>query len=232
MNIVRIAVITAILVCLGPGRALAQENPNPGIVPIGSDAHGRTYADLQAAWWKWATETPAPDSAVLDQTGEKCAVNQTSHVWFLAELFAPGSVTRTCKIPSGTFLFFPLAAEAYGAFLDDPAEERTEAFVRSHTTCIIGADVHAEIDGVPVEDPQQYLGQSSLFTIHFPDDNVFGVTPADIPELTLDPTAGRGYFLYLEPLPPGAHTIHMTSAPGTSLCGLPEDVTYSLIVGR
>src|SRR5262245_53303613 len=105
MKTVRTAVAAALLVCLCSGRAFTEDDANPGIVPTNAHAHGETYAELQAAWWEWVMETPAPDSAVLDTTGAKCGVNQTGHVWFLAELLGPGSVTRSCKVPPGTFLF-------------------------------------------------------------------------------------------------------------------------------
>jgi hypothetical protein len=151
-------------------------------------------------------------------------------VWFLAGTLSGGPVTRTCAVPTGTFLFFPIVNSVYGAFLTDPDDTRTEAFVRAQTECVVGAEVHAEVDGVPVNDPAQYLERSSLFITHFPADNVFGVTPADVPGMTLDPTVDTGYYLYLNPLPPGTHTLHFSSAPGTGTCVLGQDVTYTLNV--
>jgi hypothetical protein len=232
MRATRAVVVTAIL--LGPalGRAVAQSNENPGIVPIDAVAHGKTYGELAAAWWKWVLETPAPESAILDDTGALCASHQTDGVWFLAETLFGGSVTRSCTVPPGTFLFFPLATALYGAFVTEPDDMRTEEFVRSRTTCVLGADVHAEIDGVPVNAPHQYLEQSPLFAIHLPTDNVFQVTPDIIPDLTLDPAVDRGYYLYLNPLPPGSHTIHFWSASSPSTCVLDQDVTYHLTIAR
>ena len=225
--------ITAIVSCLGLGiGTAAAKGGNPGIIPINGNALGRIYSDLGAAWWKWALQTPAAKSAVIDTTGANCGTNQADHLWFLAGTLFGGTVSRTCKIPNGTFLFFPLANDIDGAFLTDPDNERTEAFVRSQTVCILGTELHAEIDGVPVNNPQQYLEQSPLFIIHFPTDNVFGVTAADVPALTLDPAVDRGYYLFLEPLTPGRHTIHFSTAPGTAACGPTQDVTYHLTVAK
>jgi hypothetical protein len=205
---------------------------NPGIVPPQAAAHGRTYGELQAAWWNWILETPAPDSAALDPTGAKCGSHQTDHVWFLVGSLFGGAVNRTCAVPPGTFLFFPVANGIYGAFVTEPDDMRTEAFVRARTECVVGADIHAEIDGVPVADLEQFLGQSSLFVSHLATDNVFQLTPAEIPDLTLDPAADRGYYLYLEPLSPGRHTIHFSAAPSSPTnCVLADDVTYTLDVG-
>jgi hypothetical protein len=202
-------------------------------VPPQAHAHGQSRADLQAAWWKWILETPASESPAADPTGEKCGDSQSDHLWFLVGSLVGGEVHRTCAVPPGTFLFFPLATALYGAFVTEPAEVRTEEFVRHRTECVIGADLHAEIDGVPVEDLDQDLGQSSLFTAHLATDNVLGLTAAEIPFLTFDPAADRGYYLYLEPLSAGRHTLHFTSAQSSPTnCVLPMDVTYTLDVGQ
>lgn len=223
----RMLVASALLLLVGVGRAGAQSTP---VMPINASPHGQSYGELAAAWWQWALETPASQNAVLDTTGASCASNQRDHVWFLAGTLFGGQVTRSCTIPTGTFLFFPLANIFYGAFLTDPPETRTEAFVRSQTACIVGAELHVEIDGVPVTAPQQYLTESPLFTVQFPTDNVFGLTADDVPELILDPTVDRGYYLYLHPLSPGTHTIHFRTAPGSSSCGPTQEVTYNLTI--
>ena len=62
-------------------------------------------AELQERWWAWAyQEHSAP---VEDQTGEFCALGQPDDVWFLAGTFG-GRVARTCEIPAGRPLAFPV----------------------------------------------------------------------------------------------------------------------------
>jgi hypothetical protein len=231
MRIMRAAVIAAALVCLSSAPGFAAGAHNPGIIPINARAFGTTYAELAAAWWQWVLGAHVADSELLDPTGEKCAVGQTGHVWFLAETFFGGTAHRTCAVPRGTALFVPMANALYGAFLNDPAEQRTVDFARAHTICVLGADIHAEIDGVPLKDPRQYL-EESLFVAHLSDDNLFGLTADVAPELVLDPTADRGYYLFIEPLPPGRHTIHLVSSATEGLCVLDQDVTYDLSVGK
>jgi hypothetical protein len=222
-----IAVTISSSVVLGSASA---GKDNPGIVA--NNGQGATaYSELAAAWWKWATETPAPEAAVIDPTGANCANNQKQPgVFFLAGTLGGGTVSRTCTIPSGQYLFFPLANDFYGAFLTDPSNTRTNGYVRKQTQCLVGAAVQAEIDGVPVASPSQYLEQSTIFSLHLPEDNVFGVTADEVPDLTLDPSADRGYYLYVKPLAPGVHTIHFGSAPGTSTCTADQDITYTLTV--
>jgi hypothetical protein len=76
------------------------------------------YAKLSAKWWKWAYSIPAPDNPLVVQTetdASKCAVGQQGRVWFLGGLFAfpgepfpPGPVERTCNVPKGKSIFFPI----------------------------------------------------------------------------------------------------------------------------
>ncbi|HVU51876.1 MAG TPA: hypothetical protein VHL80_14365 [Polyangia bacterium] len=225
MKLTRVVIVCALWVGLGVGRAAATDG-NPGIVPIAGPVGHAIYGTLAAKWWQWAAETPAPESALLDTTGANCASHQGREVWFLAGTLDGSPVTRSCAVPRGTYLFFPLANDFYGAFTTDPAAHKTVPYLRSQVTCIADAVVSATIDGVPVNDPQQYLELSIPFAIHLPEDNIFGVTAADVPHLLLAPAVDEGYYLYLKPLAPGAHTIHFTAES----CGGPQDVTYTLTV--
>ncbi len=201
------------------------------IAPSNSHPHGKSYGQWAALWWKWALETPASINPVLDTSGANCAVNQHDHVWFLAGSFSGGTVSRSCSIPKGTSLFFPLANDFYAAFLTDPADQRTETFLRSQVTCVEGAAVSASVDGHPVSTPSRYLEKSAVFGAVLPTDNVYGVTAADVPELTLSPAVDEGYYLFIEPLPPGQHQLKFSVTPNGA-CALPLDVTYNLTVAR
>jgi hypothetical protein len=221
--------VAAGLLGVGLGISGARAADTPAVVPIDANAQGLTYRELSAAWRKWAFETPAPQNAVLDTTGANCASNQRGPVWFLAPTISGGTVSRTCTVPAGTLLFFPVANTFYGASLTDPDDQRSEAYARGQTTCILGAKVGADIDGVPVSNPAQYLVQSPLFTVKLPANNAYGLTSSDAPGLTFDPAVERGYYLFLNPLAPGRHTVHFSSAPGRS-CAAAQDVTYDLTV--
>jgi hypothetical protein len=202
---------------------------NPRIAPIQSKPHGNSYSERAATWWKWALETPASANPLIDTTGANCDVNQTDHVWFLAGSFSSEPVTRQCTVPRGVALFFPLINLFYGAFLTDPPEQRTEAFIRSQVTCIEDASFSlVEIDGVAVINPRQYLEKSVIFDVFLPEDNIFGATPAEIPDLTLSPSVDEGFYLFVRPLTPGSHTIRWRAS--SAACGFSEDITYHLTV--
>ena len=88
--------------------ARATGNPNPGVIPPHARAHGRSYAEWGAQWWRWAYSFPVDQFPPL-QSGElDCALGQSGSVWFLAGTVGQGPVTRSCTIPTGKALFFPI----------------------------------------------------------------------------------------------------------------------------
>jgi len=186
--------------------------------------HLKPYGDWAALWWQWAVGTPADVNPVLDQTGANCAVNQpVPGVFFLAGSFVTATVNRTCTVPVGTSFLVPMLNAAYFAQQSDPPEQRTEAFVRSQVLCVEQSpSLLLSVDGVTLANPKSYLEKSALFTVNLPPNNVFGVPPQ-----TLSPSADEGYYGFVEPLTPGAHSVRIASSSG---CGVTEDVTYNLTV--
>lgn len=206
--------------------AAAQADPGPQIAPIQSRPHGKSYSEWAARWWQWALETPASVNPVLDPTGEFCDVGQSGRVWFLAGSFGSDPVERSCVVPTGTALFFPLINSAYFAFLTDPEEQRTEEFLRAAAAFSATPIIYVEIDGKPVPNPYQYFEQSPLFDVQLPEDNVFGVDESIVPELLLSPSVDEGYYLFLNPLRPGRHTIRWIAVSEF----FSQEITYHLTV--
>jgi hypothetical protein len=153
------------------------------------------------------------------------SVGQVGRVWFIGGSFEKTSGERTCTVPPGTSLFFPLVNDGAFAFLSDPPEQRTEQFLRATAACD-ATRVTAEIDGVPVNDPEQYFEQSPLFEIQLPTDNVFGRTESDAPQLLLSPSVDSGYYLFLRPLAPGEHSIKWSAQCGA----IEQNFTYIITV--
>ncbi|HEY9642959.1 MAG TPA: hypothetical protein V6C57_20895 [Coleofasciculaceae cyanobacterium] len=139
-------------------------------------------------------------------------------------------VVRNCTLPPGTALFFPLISFYYGAFLTDPPDQRTEAFLRTQVAgCEHPTLLKAQIDGALVSNPIQYLERSPLFDIQLPTDNVFGVNESLVPQLKLSPSVDQGFYLFLNPLPPGRHTIHWEAVCSN---GAKQNNTYNITVQR
>jgi hypothetical protein len=70
-------------------------------------ARADDFKQLSAEWWQWTLSFPEAESPQLDATGERCTVGQRGSVWFLVGNFG-GTTTRSCTIPKGKTLFFPV----------------------------------------------------------------------------------------------------------------------------
>lgn len=89
------------------------------------------------------------------------------------------------------------------------------------------------IDGIEIHKPLRFFtgasgSESPFFNLQLPPGNLFGVDETVVPELVLSPSAEQGYYLFVRPLPPGAHTIRWIASgcsPGNS-----QDITYHLTV--
>jgi len=230
-----------VLVGIGLAVVLAQSDrafaSDARVAPPGSISRGLTYSEWAARWWQWALSAPTSINPLFDPTGADCAVGQSGRVWFLAGLPFPGSVTRRCTVPAGYALLFPVLNLAYFAFTSDPPNTRTEEFVRSQVTCMQGAtNLHASIDGEPIDNIAEFRERSVLFDVQLPADNVLGLTPDVAPGLLLSPSADEGFYLFVKPLPVGQHVVTFGGTyPAAGNCpGAPLNATYNLkvAVGR
>src|SRR5262249_5180929 len=88
-------------------QAGGEGNPNPGVLPPQSNAHGMSYAQWGDRWWLWNYSIPLPFNPVQDTTGAYAGVGQSGPVWFLAGT-SGGNVVRTIVVPPGKSLFFPI----------------------------------------------------------------------------------------------------------------------------
>jgi len=71
-----------------------------------------------AAWWQYAFSIPVHNPSnfsqflnpLFDETRTDCAVGQANNpVFFLVGVFnISGKATRTCTVPAGKMLFFPI----------------------------------------------------------------------------------------------------------------------------
>ncbi len=242
------AAIGLCALCL-PRAGLAQD-PNLGVLPPESPQYGASYGEWVARWWQWMGPFPAETSPGFDQTGEDAARGQSGRVWFLADchpfLLGPGeTLTRTCSIPEGKALFFPvcmlpcITIPGVDFPIEDPPIDPVEWFsenedaIREQVASNMEgvSEMFCEIDGASVPDLERYYVESPMFAMHA--DEAVGVPTGDYAACI-----GDGIYLMLAPLSVGPHTIHFRVvqwlpwfSPET-----PEghtryvDVTYSLTV--
>src|SRR5215212_9084868 len=104
-----------IILALGVLIALALATPM-ALAQVGQDAKAAgTSAELAAAWTQWAFSKPVDVNSPLIGSykgGPRCDGTPLSptqaKTWFQAGTFDSSVVTRTCTMPVGAKLFFPV----------------------------------------------------------------------------------------------------------------------------
>ncbi len=198
---------------------MEQTNRIPILVPPG-DARlkGKTYEQWAAAWWQWALEMPLTNSAgaihpsYKDSPKFDVTESQTGDVWFLGGPFldspSAGTIRRSCRIPTGKALFFPLfnvecssieAPPFYGA-----TAEHQAGLARYWADHIV--DPFCEIDGIPLSNLDAYRVQNPQIEITAPAPWLLGKAGGK------GTSSGDGYFVFLAPLAPGQHTLRFGGA--------------------
>jgi hypothetical protein len=193
--------------------ALAQNFGNPGVVPPDSNEFGNSYGEWSVRWWQWLLSIPNDTNPNFDNDPvSHCTVAQTGQVWFLAGAFpgGPPKVTRSCTIPAGKDLLLPLRNALFGQGLGDCTgpDDCDPNVLRASAAADVGNPTNeVTIDHVKVKNLDQYRVTSPVFSVFLPkDDPVFGLAPG-----THSPVVSDGFWLLLNPLSRGHHTIQIKS---------------------
>jgi len=201
-----IAVAAVGLVAAGTPMTALGDGPNTSI------------ANLSADWWQWVLEAPVETNPNLDPDGRFSHIGQTGQVWHLAGAFG-GKVERWCVVPAGKSLFVPIVNnvwvswpqwhpspdpiwhepyDGYATF-EDWARDLIAAWIDTFDP---EKDLYLRVDKeeIPILDEDRV--ESPSFMVFLPENNLFGE-----PSGLYGPCASDGYFVLLDPLPPGEHTI-------------------------
>jgi hypothetical protein len=194
----------------------------------------QSLEETSAEWWQWALSIPVSESPHLDETGEKCLVGQRGAEWFLGGNIEEGPFTLTCTVPEGTALFSPVTT--YMGFNSPnlcgqgpqsiPVED-----MRAHTAAFIDGttELSVKVDGEPIEDIRR--AQSNVFAVALPEENVFDEQCAEsggMPAGIYSPAVADGYYVRLNPLEVGNHTVRIRSKNRSVDYAI--DLTYKLTV--
>lgn len=197
-------------------------------------AQTESFKQLSAEWWQWALSIPTSVNPVLDGTGDNCMVGQRDSVWFLAGSFLGVPTTRTCAVPEGVDLFFPVINSVN---IDTPnvcgqdANRVPVESLRAFSAAFVdgGTNLSAVLDGRPIRNLHRV--RSKVFEVALPEDNVFDAPCAGaggVPAGIYSPAVDEGFYVRLNPLKVGGHTLHIHAEnPSASFV---VDVTYGLIV--
>lgn len=205
----------------------------PHVVPPSARYQGKTYGEWAGAFWKWALELPL-EGHPFNTCARDFSVGQSGKVWYWsAPDTCPAPITAT--LPQGTALFLTLRDAETSSLEDPPFHGDTETEQRANSKWLADhiVGVFCTIDGVPVKNVQSY--RFSTPQIHFtaPTPWVFGATGGS------GSSVGDGYYLMLEPLFAGKHTIHYggtfhfdAGELGPDPIDLVKDITIDLTVAK
>jgi hypothetical protein len=194
------------------------------VVPSHSNAYGNKFSEWSAEWWQYILSLPVSSNPLFDPDGSQCIGGQRGPVWFLAGSF--DASTRNCSVPDGVALFFPIIN-----VVDVNTTNQTVKELRAETAPCLDAvtSLSVVVDGVPISGlDQRFRIRSNVFSITVPENNLFGIDAG-----TYSPAIDDGFYVMLNPLGVGAHTVQFQGASGgCPLIGGPFSaiVTYELTV--
>lgn len=197
-------------------------------------ADSQSFKELSAEWQQWALSIPTPINPMLDTTGGNCMVGQRGSVWFLAGIFGGGSATRTCAVPEGKLLFFPVINsvnfDTPNVCGQGPVSISVKELRAFSAAFIDGAtNLSVKIDGRTIKNLHRV--RSQVFELALPEDNVFDapcIALGNVPAAVYSPAVDYGFYVGLEPLRVGNHTLHIHAENQSA--GFTLDVTYNLTV--
>jgi hypothetical protein len=229
---------------MAPGFAQDQDN---SAIPRDSVAFGRTYSELTAAWWQWMLSIPATAHPLFDTTAD-CNTGQTGRVFFLGGKFCAtsgppcnaGSADRTCTVPAGKALFFPVVNIEDSTLEESRPSSQTPQCapeqpnptincMRKFTEFVL-KDVtllSVQIDGNPIPNVESnFRVQSPAFDFTLPASNnilnASGEGPFNGGTYSL--AVADGFYVLLAPLSPGRHSLQFSAKFGT----FPFTIKYHL----
>jgi hypothetical protein len=173
---------------------------------------GKTIAQWTQDWWTWALQSPAQKNALDDTTGQYAHVgNDQPGVFFIAGTTGTAtSATRTFTVPKGDALLVPMLNNFDTLDPKGHAKQEVKDFLASVT------DLSAKIDGKPIANLGQYLeAPSDFFSMGTVRPNTFATEIGAPIGAELTPTLVAGYYLMIEGLSPGQHTLEFGGSTNT-----------------
>lgn len=236
------AIVLAFAVLVVP--AVMAQSVGPKVIKPDSVVFGRTYSEWSAAWEQWSYSIPVAQHPLFDN-GD-CSVGQSGPVWFLGGKFCANNasscsftgVVRTCNLPSGKALYFPVFNGEDSALeesvVEHPGDETYQqiATMRSYEDVSMSpSDVSCSVDGAPIPDLKgRFRVQSTAFGFTLPTDNLLKSIYGNDNFVagTYSPAVDDGWYVMLSPLPAGPHRIHFRGY--NPVYNFTLDVTYNLNV--
>ncbi|AKT40979.1 hypothetical protein [Chondromyces crocatus] len=212
------------------------------IFPPDEAVFGLELGQWGAAWWEWALGIPRATNPML---GGDCDQDQSAVVFFLTGNTTSQSEVRSCSLPAGKPIFFPIVTTMMVAQYENNCDYDAD-YIANWAEVVWPStsdtrDLSIEVDGVSVaglENHERYTGlfvdtQSSdpALRIFGSVSGSVGPNSCGVPVGTAREGASSGYWAMLKPLSAGEHVIRfagkLTRPNGSTFL---VDMTYALTV--
>lgn len=191
------------------------------------------FSVMTAQWWQAMLSVPPGVNPAVDTTGANCMLGQRGPVWLLAGTFSGGSAVRSCSIPQGAWLFFPVVnfVNFNTPNCNQGPGNLSVDTLRSQIVSIVDAatNLSVTLDGRPVREIVRV--KSVPFAVTLPVDNIFGPNACGAGiglSGVFSPAIDDGFYSLLPPLSSGKHTLHIYGQMPAA--AVTVDVTYNLTI--
>lgn len=188
---------------------------------VESAPFGLAFSEWCVRWLKWCLEQPSESNPANDMTGIVCSQNQSGPVWFLAGTFG-GPATRTCTIPVGKTILFPILEKECSFAEDKDITTETELVSRTAEQTSHISHLEASVDGITLQNLSRYQVQTPVFDLVFPKNNVYSVEEGSTR------ATSNGFWVFLMPLHAGVHKIYFRGVHRDP--DFETEVTYELFI--
>lgn len=216
--------LTMSLSLAGAPAAFAQEaagdeaTSSPSVVPAGEAPLGIRYEEWAARWWQWMLSTPAAENP---GGMDNCQAGQGGEVFYIAHAAPGATLQTTCSVGADQHILATGGATIYDISECGGTEEGGRACIQADLEAdpAIFSNVSVSVDGEEVSDIDSFRVISPIFEVEYIEGNIYGSEPGASKAMI------GGWFVMIEPLPPGCPSASSASTSrtfGTSNLGTPS----------
>ena len=247
--VLKFFVISTMLIIITPQHLQSQQQGEPPMSPVyphdtyqqlheqqiayapDSQPFGSSYASWCQAWVKHIYSVPCAENPLISSTNDQTEPDQEGPVYFLSGTLG-GTIQRKVTIPQGKGIFFPVLNYVstypcpYAGYKPAPGQSLKD-FLAANAASMVdqGMGMSVSVDGQRISDLEPYRVKSELFYFKtLPEQTC--LDPCVTGEL--QPALADGYWIMLNPLSAGNHTLHYRGS--YPKLGWVVDVTYLIEV--
>ncbi len=202
IKVLMISVLLASLLLINVPVQGARSAADPAVLPPTARVQGMTLGEWGAEQWRAEFGIPASENPALGNPWPTCYFDRIGNVGLGVGYVFSGS--SECEIPAGMFLYVIVIGTECSTAEPPPFYGANEEELRACAqTMAAFTNMEADVDGVAIQNIENYRAISPLYQFDVPDGNLLGA-----PAGTYESVAENIAFM-LAPLSPGEHTIHV-----------------------